>query len=104
MSRVFVEDLTNIAKHLNLCYWILCETVLPGQGDVPSLTEVDFTDTDQTKIVFKYICSLELLLHTMWVSGIQFPLFLVREVPGSNPIGDIAFFGKKICSAEVKCW
>ena len=27
-------------------YWILCETVLPGQGDVPRLAEVDFTDTD----------------------------------------------------------
>ena len=26
-------------------YWILCETVLPGQGDVPRLAEVDFTDT-----------------------------------------------------------
>jgi hypothetical protein len=27
-------------------YWILCETVLPDQGDVPRLAEVDFTDTD----------------------------------------------------------
>ena len=27
-------------------YWILCETVLPGQGGVPRLAEVDFTDTD----------------------------------------------------------
>jgi hypothetical protein len=27
-------------------YWILCETVLPGQGDVPRWAEVDFTDTD----------------------------------------------------------
>jgi hypothetical protein len=26
-------------------YWILCETVLPGQGSVPRLAEVDFTDT-----------------------------------------------------------
>jgi hypothetical protein len=27
-------------------YWILCETVLPGQGGVPRLAEVDFTDTE----------------------------------------------------------
>ena len=27
-------------------YWIVCETVLPDQGDVPRLAEVDFTDTD----------------------------------------------------------
>ena len=26
-------------------YWILCETVLLGQGGVPRLAEVDFTDT-----------------------------------------------------------
>ena len=27
-------------------YWILCETVLPGQGGVPRLAEADFTDTE----------------------------------------------------------
>ena len=27
-------------------YWILCETVPPGQGGVSRLAEVDFTDTD----------------------------------------------------------
>ena len=27
-------------------YRILCETVLPGQGGVPRLAEVDFTDTE----------------------------------------------------------
>ena len=64
---------------IRFSYWILCETVLPGQGDVPRLTEVDFTDTDQTTIVFKYICSLELLLHTMWASGIKFPLLLAAS-------------------------
>ena len=26
-------------------YWMLCETVLPGQGGVHRLAEVDFTDT-----------------------------------------------------------
>jgi hypothetical protein len=26
-------------------YWILCETVLHGQGGVPILAEVDFTNT-----------------------------------------------------------
>ena len=30
-------------------YWILCETVLPGQGGVPRLAEVDFTDTDTVR-------------------------------------------------------
>ena len=30
-------------------YWILCETVLPGQGGVPRLAEVDFTDTDASR-------------------------------------------------------
>ena len=34
-------------------YWILCETVLPGQGSVPRLAEVDFTDTD-TYLSIKY--------------------------------------------------
>ena len=29
-------------------YWILCETVLPGQGGVPRLAEVDFTDTESS--------------------------------------------------------
>ena len=32
-------------------YWILCETVLPGQGDVPRLAEVDFTDTDTDTLI-----------------------------------------------------
>ena len=27
-------------------YWILCETVLPGQGGVPRLAEANFTDTE----------------------------------------------------------
>jgi hypothetical protein len=27
-------------------YWILCETVLPGQGGVPRLAEDTDTDTD----------------------------------------------------------
>jgi hypothetical protein len=31
-------------------YWILCETVLPGQGGVPRLAEVDFTDTDTDSV------------------------------------------------------
>ena len=30
-------------------YWILCETVLPVQGGVPRLAEVDFTDTDASR-------------------------------------------------------
>jgi hypothetical protein len=30
-------------------YWILCETVLPGQGGVPRLAKVDFTDTDASR-------------------------------------------------------
>ena len=32
-------------------YRILCETVLPGQGDVPRLAEVDFTDTDTDTLI-----------------------------------------------------
>ena len=32
-------------------YWILYETVLPGQGGVPRLVEVDFTDTDCLKLL-----------------------------------------------------
>ena len=35
-------------------YWILCETVLPGQGGVPRLAEVDFTDTDTESPDFVY--------------------------------------------------
>jgi hypothetical protein len=31
-------------------YWILCETVLPGQGGVPRLAESNFTDTDTEPI------------------------------------------------------
>jgi hypothetical protein len=27
-------------------YWILCETVLPGQGGAPRFAEFGFTDTD----------------------------------------------------------
>jgi hypothetical protein len=41
-------------------YWILCETVLPGQGGVPRLAEVDFTDTDtdmQEKITLYLPCA-----------------------------------------------
>ena len=35
---------------IRFSYLILCETVLPGQGDVPPrLAEVDFTDTDMQK-------------------------------------------------------
>ena len=33
-------------------YWILCETVLPGQGGVPRLAEVDFTDTESPDFVY----------------------------------------------------
>ena len=29
-------------------YWIICDTVLPGQGDVPRLAEADFTDIQNT--------------------------------------------------------
>ena len=31
-------------------YWILCESVLPGQEDVPRLA-VDFTDTDTDTLI-----------------------------------------------------
>ena len=34
--------------------WILCETVLPGQGGVPRLAEVDFTDTNGDRDVNRY--------------------------------------------------
>jgi hypothetical protein len=36
-------------------YWILYETVLPGQGGVPRLAEVDFTDTDTVSMVSAFL-------------------------------------------------
>jgi len=41
-------------------YWILCETVLPGQGDVPRLAEADFTDTDRVCLQYMYVIARNL--------------------------------------------
>ena len=45
-------------------YWILCETVLPGQGGVPRLAEVDFTNTEWPQLTMSifYVVCFRLLL------------------------------------------
>jgi hypothetical protein len=48
-------------------YWILCETVLPGQGGVPRLAEVDFTNTEWLQLTMSifYVVCFRLLLYVM---------------------------------------
>jgi len=48
-NTFFMELGSGFTTLIRFSYWILCETVLPCQGGVPRLAEVDFTDTDTCK-------------------------------------------------------
>ena len=46
---------------IRFSYWILCETVPPGQGGVPRLAEAYFTDTDRDIDWYLQTCELPVL-------------------------------------------